>query len=59
MLEYYKDKKGKYRWRAVADNGKIVGASSQGFASKERAADNLMILQIMLLEETVKIAVSN
>ena len=37
---FYKDKAGKYRWRIVADNGRIVGASSQGFASKQMAHEN-------------------
>jgi len=53
MFEYYKDAAGKWRWRATADNGRIVGSSSQGFASKERAADNVVILQEMLLIEIV------
>ena len=43
-LTFYKDKRGKYRWRVVADNGKIVGASSQGFASRALAGENLRLL---------------
>lgn len=53
MFEYYKDAADKWRWRATADNGRIVGSSSQGFSSKERAADNVVILQEMLLVEIV------
>lgn len=45
MLEFYKDASSKWRWRVTASNGKIVGSSSQGFASKERAEDNIVILQ--------------
>ena len=44
-LTFYKDAVGKYRWRVVADNGKIVGASSQGFASKQMAGENAELLQ--------------
>jgi len=39
-LTFYKDKAGKYRWRIVADNGRVVGSSSQGFASKQMACEN-------------------
>jgi len=43
-ITIYKDKRGKYRWRIVADNGKIVGASSQGFASKDLVSNNLRLI---------------
>lgn len=39
-LTFYKDKADKYRWRIVAENGKIIGSSSQGFASKQMAGEN-------------------
>ena len=39
-LTFYKDKADKYRWRIVADNGRVVGSSSQGFASKQMACEN-------------------
>ena len=44
MIEFYKDKAGKYRWRVTGDNGEIVGASSQGFASKQMAEYNADVL---------------
>jgi len=44
MIEFYKDKAGKYRWRVTAQNGEIVGASSQGFASKQKAMENSTLL---------------
>lgn len=43
-LTFYKDAAGKYRWRVVADNGKVVGSSSQGFASKQMAGENADLL---------------
>ena len=39
-LTFYKDKAGKHRWRIVADNGRVVGSSSQGFASRQMAGEN-------------------
>lgn len=44
-LTYYKDNSGKYRWRVRADNGRIVGASSQGFASRQMAGENADLLK--------------
>ena len=39
-LEFYPDTSGKWRWRAISPNGKILGASSQSFASKQSAQRN-------------------
>ncbi len=44
----YIDKAGKYRWRVVADNGEIVGASSQGFTSRYRCRSNAALLKLLL-----------
>ena len=33
----YKDGDGRYRWRAVAGNNRITGASEQGYRSKRWA----------------------
>lgn len=33
--EVYKDKKGKWRWRAVARNGFIVADSGQGYSRRD------------------------
>lgn len=32
--EIYKDNEGKWRWRAIAQNGRIVAASHQGYVNK-------------------------
>jgi len=32
--EFYKDNRGEWRWRRIAPNGKIVGASSEGYKNK-------------------------
>ena len=33
-FEFYLDNSGKWRWRRYSSNGRIVGSSSQGYASK-------------------------
>jgi uncharacterized protein YegP (UPF0339 family) len=38
--EFYTDKAGKFRWRRIASNGNIIGASSQGYASAKDAKEN-------------------
>ncbi len=32
--EFYKDARGKWRWRRIAPNGKSVGDSTQGYENK-------------------------
>lgn len=39
--EIYKDAKGEWRWRKVSTNGKIVGASTEGYKNKKDCEDNL------------------
>ena len=51
----YKDKAGKYRWRVKADNGEIVGASTQGFASRYRCASNANLLCTFINKSDLKI----
>jgi len=40
-LEVYKDKRGEFRWRRTASNGKVVGASTEGYKSKADAEANM------------------
>lgn len=42
--EFYQDKAGKWRWRAKSANGEIVGASSEGFESKQSAINNAKLM---------------
>lgn len=37
---FYKDKSDKWRWRRRASNGRIVGASSEGFVRKIDCLNN-------------------
>lgn len=36
-VELYRDKRGRWRWRAKAANGRIVAASNQSFSTKRNA----------------------
>ena len=36
-VEVYEDASGKWRWRSVAKNGKVVDASEQGYSTKRYA----------------------
>lgn len=38
--EFYQDAKKEWRWRRVAPNGRIVGASSQGYVNKSDCIEN-------------------
>ncbi|NNU79531.1 DUF1508 domain-containing protein [Halovulum dunhuangense] len=40
-FEVYQDKKGEYRWRRLATNGKIVGSSSEGYKKKSDCEANM------------------
>ena len=38
--EFYKDGNKKWRWRRTAPNGKIVGASTEGYVNKSDCIEN-------------------
>ncbi len=38
--QYYQDKRGEWRWRKIASNGQIVGASSEGYNEKKDCQKN-------------------
>jgi uncharacterized protein YegP (UPF0339 family) len=38
--EFYKDSSGEWRWTRRAANGRIVGASSQGYQNREDCVAN-------------------
>lgn len=39
-LKYYQDRKNEWRWTLYARNGNVVGASSEGYKTKAKAAAN-------------------
>jgi uncharacterized protein YegP (UPF0339 family) len=38
--EIYKDEKGEWRWRIIAANGVVVGASSEGYKNRSDCIEN-------------------
>lgn len=38
--EFYTDASGEHRWRRIAPNGRIVGASSQGYVNRADCVAN-------------------
>ena len=40
-FEVYQDKKGEYRWRRTASNGRQVGRSTEGYKKKADAEKNM------------------
>jgi len=38
--EFYKDSAGQWRWRRVAENGRVVGSSSEGYRNKSDCEAN-------------------
>lgn len=39
-VELCKDKNDKWRWKRIAPNGEVVGASTQGYANKSYCKEN-------------------
>lgn len=39
-VELYKDKNDKWRWKRIAPNREVVGASTQGYANKSYCKEN-------------------
>ena len=41
--EFYQDKAGKHRWRRIASNGNVIGASSQGYVTPKDCRNNAIL----------------
>lgn len=39
-IEYYQDKRGEWRWRRVAADGKVVGAACEGYNARSDCEAN-------------------
>lgn len=48
-FELYEDAVGEHRWRVVAGNGEIIGASTEGYVNEDDAVRNALQLGIVLL----------
>ena len=42
--DVYKDKKGEWRWRIIASNGKNIGSSNEGFKKESTAWENMKLV---------------
>lgn len=49
MFQVYKDKRGEFRWRVVAENGRIVGVSSEGYKNRRDCLAGAEITRDVLL----------
>jgi uncharacterized protein YegP (UPF0339 family) len=59
MLSIYQSEKNQeWYWQLKAANGEIVAGSSEGFASKANAINNLLITHSMLSTELARLAQS-
>lgn len=47
-MTFYQDASGEWRWTMRADNGEIVGASSEGFYDEHNARENAKTLSKLL-----------
>ncbi len=49
LFEYYTDAAGEHRWRVRSPNGRIIGASTEGYATKGGAVRNAELLHRMFM----------
>lgn len=48
-VKVYKDRKNKWRWQMKVDNGRIVGASTEGYSKRRLALENLEVVTGLLI----------
>lgn len=53
---YYKDRTGNVRWKIVGRNGKIIGASTEGFSTFGKAKGNYDLVTLKSSLNPVEIA---
>jgi uncharacterized protein YegP (UPF0339 family) len=51
--EIFKDKAGKFRFRLVASNGKIIAASEEGFESRQICENTIELVRTCVLEAKI------
>lgn len=39
-VEFFRDRKREWRWRLVSSNGRVIGASSEGYRWRSRCVEN-------------------
>lgn len=53
----YKDRKGEFRWRLRASNGKIIADSAEGYATKHSLIRAMVRLENGLMGGTVQVVI--
>jgi uncharacterized protein YegP (UPF0339 family) len=51
--EIFKDKAGKFRFRLVASNGKIIAANEEGFESRQICENTIELVRTCVLEAKI------
>jgi len=46
-FQIYPDKKGEYRWRLLAHNGKIIADSGEGYKRKAACVKGVKLIQLL------------
>lgn len=49
-VNVYKDRKGKWRWKLLAPNGRKIGASSESFEKRKWSISNLALVTGIQIE---------
>jgi uncharacterized protein YegP (UPF0339 family) len=52
-FELYRDNKKQWRWRVTAENGRIIGASSEGYSKRAKAEQNAEDLSFTITSKLV------
>lgn len=55
-FEYYKDGAGDWRWRLVADNGKIIANSGEGYRNRLDMIKAIDLVRSSVVAEVKKVA---
>lgn len=52
-FQIYKDARSEYRWRFLANNGKIVADSAEGYVTKQGCEDGIEIVKTQAATATI------
>lgn len=52
-IDFYRDKAGEWRWRAVARNGEVVADSGEGYRERRDAVHGAAVLLRLLLDQAI------
>ena len=55
MVEFYQDSADEWRWRVVADNGKVVADSSEGYINRADCIHGLRVTAHQIYDYVVDV----